>query len=358
MIEILKEAIDTMNVVLTMPSGANDFQLRTCAYYAVATWHISVLDIFPALVLFGPTGTGKTVLMKATGEFCQNPMTINAEKSTPAVIRESFADPKFVTVLIEEFNTDSPTASEIENFIIGRCGRTTGIAGKMVPALKGAWEVKNYVTYGASIIHSRDHFKDPAMENRSIVLHLQNNPNRQDYSPIPKLFVNDVVTMLRDTQSLVLPNLQPPTGIAPRVTDAYAPILRITQLINDDSYLAQLQTHLKIADAGFRDGQTFEPRALALRGLVACLTETISGVDTLRIKPVKANNIAEQLKHNYQRGLISRQICQYMRELGFTVKLSGGVNTVTNITIPQLAKACMEVGLNDELVATVAGITP
>ena len=356
MIEKLKAAIETMNVVLTMPSGANDFQLRTCAYYAAATWHIDVMDNFPALVLFGPTGTGKTVLMKATGEFCQKPITINAEKSTPPVIRELFADPKFVTAMIEEFNADSLIASEIENYIIGRCGRTTGIAGKMVPASKGTWEVKNYVTYGASIIHSRDHFKDPAMENRSIILNLQNNPTRQDYYPIPKLIVDDVVTMLHDTQYIILPDLQQPLGIAPRVTDAYAPVLRIAQLINDDSYLAQLQTHLKIADAGFRDGQTFEPRALALRGLVACLTETISGVDTLRIRPVKANNIAEQLKHNYQRGLISRQICQYMRELGFTVKLSGGVNTVTNITIPQLAKACLEVGLDDELVAKAAKI--
>ncbi len=347
-----------MNVVLTMPSGANDFQLRTCAYYAAATWHIDKFDVFPALILFGPTGTGKSVFMKATGEFCQNPITINVEKSTPPVIRESFADPNFKTALIEEFNADSPVASEVENFILGRCGRITGIAGKMVPSVKGGWEVKKYVTYGATIVHSRDHFKDPALENRSIMLHLQNNPTRQDYSPIPNDIVTDAVTMLRDTQSIPLPDLQQPQGIAPRVTDAYAPVLRIAQLIKDDRYLAELQNHLNIADAGFRDGQTFEPRALALRGLIACLTITVSGVEILNLKPVKTNNITNQLKQNYQRGLSPRQICQYMRELGFEVKLSGGVNTVTNITIPQLAKACLEVGLNDELVAKTAGITP
>ncbi|MFC1910047.1 hypothetical protein ACFLXC_01990, partial [Chloroflexota bacterium] len=206
------------------------------------------------------------------------------------------------------------------------------------------------------------HFKDQALDNRCIYIHIQVNitRSRSDYLAIPKGAIDAVIEDLQKAASIVLPDSPVwPVGISPRVAETYDPILRLAQLCEDNAYLAELNDQLKIADAAFKDGQTYEPKALVIRGLVACLTTSHSGNDTLNLnKSVEITEICKYLQNNYQRGLVPRQAAESLRELGFDLRVSGGKTKVMGITAPQLARACQEIGIADELVAKTVGGTP
>jgi len=361
-IKNLKDVIDTIGILLWLPSGANEFQLQTAAYYVTATWHVAKFKKFPYLVLYGSTGVGKSDLLEALGLLSKRSVSINASGITPSALRELFDRANEGTALLEEFE-DTRFSEEIERYLNARYSRQTQNLVKMTPVGDRGWQPREYHTFGATIMHRRDHFRDQAIENRAIWLHLPMNTTRErdSYQPIPDTIVEDLIAGLEDLSAIDLPNKPDwPAGIAPRVAETYDPILRLAQLADDKPYIAELTNHMLIADAAFRDGQTYEPKALVLRGLIACLTTARpSGNDTLNLgKSVEISEICRHLQQNYQRGLVPRQAAENLRELGFELRQSGGRTKVMGITAPQLAKACQETAIIDELVAKASGGTP
>ncbi|MFC1958339.1 hypothetical protein ACFLV6_00230 [Chloroflexota bacterium] len=360
--ENLKRAIDNMEILLEAPSGATSFQLRTAAYYVAATWFLSKFKKFAYLVIYGSTGVGKSDLLEALGKFCKIPVFINISGTTARALRNLFDDANEGSALLEEY-ADTQYSGEIDQYLNARYSRQTQTMRKLVKVRDNDWEVAKYETFGATVIHRRDHFKDQALENRCIWLHIQTNTNRSrnDYSPIPEYLIEDVVNDLKAASVIDLPDKPDwPTNIAPRVAETYDPILRLAQLIDDKPYLAELNNHIQIADASFRDGQTYEPKTLVVRGLVACLTHTnLTTGDYLDLnKSVEITEICRHLQYNYQHGLVPRQAADSLRELGFSLRQSGGRTKVMGITVPQLAKACQETAIVDELVAKAARSTP
>ena len=361
-IENLKCAIDTMEIVLDLASGATQFQLRTAAYYAAATWFIPAFDKFPFLVLYGSTGVGKSALAEALGKFCYKPVLINIGGTTARALRNLFNEAHEATALLEEYE-DTQLSGEIDSCLNARYSKQTQTMRKLKSA-KNNWELEEFKTFGATIIHRRDHFKDQALENRCIWLHIVANTvrHRSDYQPMPESLVQTVVEDLQVAATISLP-IEPhwPNDIAPRVAETYAPVLLLAQITGDDSYLAELNTHLQIADASFRDGQTYEPKALVVKGLLACLTRSNPrpGNDYLDLsKSVAITDICKHLQENYRTGLIPRQAAECLRELVFQLRQSGGKTKVMGITVPQLVKACQETGIEDELVAKAASSVP
>jgi len=360
--ENLKNIIDNIELLLELPSGAKLFQLRTAAYYAAATWHIQKFKKFPYLVLYGSTGVGKSDLLEALGLFCKSPVQINTSGITPPALRDLFNQANEGTALLEEFE-ETNISSEMERYVNARYSKQTQKIVKMVPVGGRGWKPQDYNTYGATIMHRREHFRDQALENRCIWLHIPMNTvrSKDDYGSISNSIVRDIIAELKDVSSITLPDKAAcPDGIAPRVAETYTPILKLAQLAYDKSYMTELYTHMQIANASFKDGQTYEPKALVLRGLIACLTVTSpSGNGYLDLNSsVKVTEICKHLQQNYQRGLNSRQASESLRELGFDVKQSGGYTKVMTITIPQLAKACQDTGINDELVLKLIGGSP
>ena len=354
--EKIKQAIDDMVKILELVSGATEFQLTTCAYYAAATWHLAEFDRFGYLVYYGNSGVGKSETMTATSLFCCNPLVINASTETSKVLREKFAQTKNGigvegTAVLEEFG-DTPLGEEIYSYLNGRYARGTATAGKMVPGTKpGEWQQKKYETFGATLIHRLEHFKQATLENRSIWLYLQLNPGL--YAKVTDIasMTGDIVKVLDETKSVILPTNYD-LGKSSRTIDTYEPILRMAHYLDDKKYLEEIDKMVQLADAAFRDGQTYHPKALILRGLIAVLTvEDISKGNYLNIKKsVRVNDITKHISQNYQQGINPRQASQYLKEMQFTVRGSGGYPTVMAITTPQLAKACQEQGITDDLV--------
>ena len=362
-IEHLKMAIENMEILFYLPSGATQFQLRTAAYYAAATWFLPKFKKFAYLVLYGSTGVGKSDLQEALALFCKNPVLINISGTTARALRNLFDNAKEGTALLEEYE-DTQYSGEIDQYLNARYSRQTQTMRKLAKVRDKDWEMKEYKTFGATIIHRREHFKDQAIDNRSIFLHIQINTSRSrsDYLPVTECLIADIVNDLKAASCIDLPN-QPiwPTGISPRIAETYDPILRLAQLTDDKTYLAELNNHMQIADVSFRDGQTYEPKALVVRGLIACLTYTSpkTGNDYLKLsKSVEITAICKHLQYNYQRGLVPRQAAESLRELDFDLRQSGGVTKVMGITVPQLAKACQETTIVDDLVAKAARSTP
>lgn len=354
--EKIKEAIDGIVTLLEIVSGADKFQLRTAGYYAVTTWHLCEFDRFPYLVFYGVTGVGKTELMEATSYFCYMPVIINASTETPAVIREKFDQANEGTAVMEEFG-DYNLGEDIYNYLNGRYARATAKASKMSPTGYGGWLPKQYVTFGATLVHRLEHFKQPTLQNRSIWLYILYTPGSYAKAMDIKGLTGDIVKVLKESQPVKLPAAYTSPKLSPRVIDTYDPILRLANYLDDKDYLEEVHKHMQIADAAFRDGQTYHPRALVLRGLIASLTVTDPvGGEMLDItKSVKVSDITEVIRRNYQQGLTTRQCNQYLEEMKFTVRPSGGYPKVMAVTIPHLTKACIEQGIRDDLVVKLAG---
>jgi len=354
--EKIKEAIDQMVTMLEIVSGADKFQLRTAGYYAATTWHLGEFDRFPYLVFYGGSGVGKSELMKATSYFCYSPVLINASTETAKVIREKFDQAKDGTAVMEEFG-DSTLGEDIYNYLNGRYARATGTASKMSPTGYGGWLPKQYITFGATLIHRLEHFKQPTLQNRSIWLYILYNPGSYAKATDIEGLTGDIVNVLEETRWVTLPANYKTPKLAPRVVDTYDPILRLANYIGDKEYLEEVNKHMQLADAAFKDGQTYQPKSLVLRGLIASLTVgDPAGGEMLDItKSVKVSDITETIRRNYQQGLTTRQANQYLDEMKFTVRPSGGYPKVMAITIPQLTKACMEQGIRDDLVVKLAG---
>lgn len=324
----LKEVIDNIENCLELPSGANTFQLRTAAYYVTATWHVSKFKKFPYLVLYGRTGVGKSDLLEALGQLSTGPVPINASGITPSALRELLDRANEGTALLEELE-DSRFSEEFERYLNARYSRQIQNIVKKQPVGDRGWRPQEYHTFGATIMHHREHFRDQAIENRCIWLHIPVNTARErdSYQPIPDTIVEYLIAGLEDLSWIDLPDKPDwPAGISPRVAETYDPILRLAQLSDDKPHLAELSNHMLIADAAFRDGQTYEPKALVLRGLIACLTTTSPcGNDSLNLgKSVEITEICTHLQQNYQRGLVARQAAECLRELGFELRPSGG----------------------------------
>lgn len=351
----LKSAIDTMTTLLRFPSGATDFQLRKSAYYATATWHIWQFDRFAYLVLYGSTGIGKSSLLEGLFEFCLRPVQINISGETPATLRESFNEANNGTALVEE-SEDAAMSAEIEAYLRNRYARATGKARIRVPLGRG-WQDAEYFTFGATIIHRRDHFNDPAIENRAIYLNIPLNTQRgkKSYCAVPTDLTAEVVQVLSDTAKIRLPDAfsDLPEEIPGRVADNYEPILGLAKLLDDRPFIAELNNELRIATAAFRDGQTYSPKALVFKALLACLT--VGEQLNLNRSVFVERQICKHLQNYYAQGLKPRAASKYLRELGFRLGQSGGFTKVMGITIPQLSKASLETGVVDDLLAKIAG---
>lgn len=356
--ETLKGVIDNVSVFLELVSGTTDYQRRKAAYYCVTTHFHHKFDKFPPFVLYGATGVGKSSLIDGMEPFCYNPVRINISQTTKASVREDFSRASPGTILVEE-SEDSTVNNEILAYLKGRYARTTAISGKMEPVGERGWGKKEYFTYGATIIHRRDHFEDQAMENRSIWLEIQLNEGRAKSSytkTIPQDLVSPVVEQLQSIADIEFEDPVVPDHVPGRIVDTYEPILSLAQALDDKPFLRELMNELDIATAAFRDGQTYSPKVLVFKALLGCLTRGDS-LDLNKSVSVE-KDICKHLQNYYMQGMRPRTVAKYLRELGLKdkehIRISGGVTKVTALTIPLLAKISQQLGVTDEILAKMA----
>jgi len=347
-VQALRDAIEFIDAALDAAAGLDKNARKLCAYYAAATWHLPRFDKFPALAIYSTLASGKTQVLKVMEKVCFNVHALDARKMTDAALRETFSEAQGGTLVIEEGDT-----AELETWVHGRYAKETAKAAKMGTTKAKDWEKREYNTFGATIIHKRELFNDASLESRCIWLAV--HPNRQrsrgSYS-LPADYMTDLITQfLKEASKIDLAkHAQAPGDIAGRVVDVYEPILLLAEVAEDVEFKQWLiGTHMRLADAAVKDGQTWEPSALVIKALLAILADRGYGDSLDYSKPIKIDkDLGTRLRSDYQESLHPRKVTKIIRDQGFALRTSGGV-TVIDINLNTLAAACIRFGIKDEL---------
>ena len=126
-------AIEQAIVTLLHGSGLEPQQAKLAVYYAIATWKMPKLMMFPILRFCGPLGTGKSSAMALFSPWCCNPIPISGKQISPPALRDELRKARFGTAIIEEAAETSSTKA-CEQLLGVRCSPAT--AGMVVKELR------------------------------------------------------------------------------------------------------------------------------------------------------------------------------------------------------------------------------
>ena len=152
-------------------TSLNQNQATTLINFAIATYGLEQLGIFPILVFSGTGGTGKTTLLNILEQLSCNPINIGGKLSGPG-LRDSLNTD--TTVLIDEADDMD------EKWLIKRYSRQSAQHSVKRSVGDGGWVSEQLNLFGATALHRRLPFKDPAVLSRSIVI-----PTRKKKSVAP-----------------------------------------------------------------------------------------------------------------------------------------------------------------------------
>ncbi len=312
---------------ITSASGLDINQAKTSVYWAIATHGINKLEIMPILVSEGGHGTGKSTLMKILRQICNAPIVIDG-KVSKAELRDSL-QPN-TTALIEEADGVD------ERLILMRYARqTASTTVKRGSASKG-WTREPLNLFGATVLHRREPFKDPAVDSRSITI--RTVYKKQGVSPIPALGVSPLSSIAANvdwSKTLVIPD--------GRAADTWMPLFQAAYYCNDTAWMVYASGELIKAIANLSEGQGYEPNQYIVSKLVSLAIDP----NLKQLKPrVALKDITNELKKEGH-SLNSWQVGRILKDQGFQKKLSGGTDYIL-IDKAHLLDVAKRLGIDDD----------
>lgn len=286
-------------------SGITKEQAKTCLYYAIATFLLpDKINLMPLLVIMGPQGTGKSVLLEQLGKMVNEPKEISVQ--TKAALRDKLHNT--ITALIDE-------GGEIdEDLLIRRYAIETGTISYNKNYGGSAWFRKRANIFGATIIVRRVPFQDPALTSRSIIISTRYNPSKyriRGFRKARKRFtrIAERVKLENETSERTLNNWQP--------------LQTIARYLKDEEWLEYSNGEIKKSTKSFIDTQHFEPE----EALLIVLREEM--FDMIQDKPLIVNDVSlktirDELKSNFDISLKNVQIQSACEALGFAVVSHSG----------------------------------
>lgn len=157
-------------------SSLNEYQAKLCTYYAILTYKIEGLTIFPILTIFGEHNTGKSSIMKVMAQLVNNPVPDVTPhlpdlkdweglkgRDSDAVLRRELGSN--TTAFIEEADY---LGRRKEGLVADRFSRQTAVARTLEQQVVG-WGRSRTPIFGATILHKRGGYRDP---QRPVVVYL------------------------------------------------------------------------------------------------------------------------------------------------------------------------------------------
>lgn len=299
---------------------------KTVVYWAIATHAIDKLKIMPILVLQGGHGTGKSTLIGLLKQICHCPIHIDGRVSK-AELRDSLKPN--TTTLIEE-------ADEVnESLIRNRYDRQTANTIVKRGSASQGWTRDPMNLFGATVLHRRLPFKDPAVDSRSITIKTTYKPGSYSMPTLNGTALASIAASVDWSKLLAIPD--------GRAGDTWMPLFQAAFYCNDTDWLQYAVGELNKASASLSVGQEYEPSQLIVSKLVSLAITP----DLQQLKPrVALQEITKALK-NDGHDLNPWQVGKILRGLGFQTKLSGGTNYVY-IDKAHLLAVAKQLGIDDD----------
>lgn len=332
-VDAISRAVD----IITTASGVSQLEAKTCVYYAVCTYGLEQLELCPLLVAYGPTGTGKSALMKVLGKLVNKPVLLGTNL-TQAGLRDKLDKAKESTAFIEEGDTSH------EDYIANRYSRATS-ASSVKRTGNAGWTDTSVNYFGATILHKRKPFNDPATDSRSILIKTRPRPGKEYHIPEVSESVRDELRQLWQLASVVYKAMD----TSGRAADVWKPLMAVAVACADEEWLKYANNELSKAADKLRLGQDFEPEAMVVNAVMAVSHKQSNG------DLVSLSEIGQELKRETNWQPSSWALANTLRELGFEIRKSHGHQKVliNKIQIDVLSK---ELGMEDEV--TVEDIVP
>lgn len=343
------KAISYAEAAIHACAGHSDYQCRKIGYYAVATYFIPQFDFFPGLVIYGPPSTGKTATFSVLNNLCWGVEPMDAETTTDAALRASMNKAWNKTLIIEE--ADALTTKNLEGTLITRFSTSTGTSKKMKPVGRG-WELDEQHTFGATIFHRRNLFRDPALLRR--VITVRTLRREKQYQAFPSQ--HGIYRLFRNALRVIptLPLVTNEWGIEPGIFDLYRPLVALATYVQDDDFLTQLVAEMKKASTRLRKDETYLEAPTLLKVFPGLVDEATQGKFTLERIGIETRGIHPAILKEFGADcpfltLSANQRNRIVEEdLGFEVGASHGRSRIY-LTIPLLLKKCDEYGVKDDL---------
>jgi len=314
------------NAIMTA-CGLDLNQAKTLVYWAIVTHAIDRLKIMPILVLQGGHGTGKSTLIELLSKICHSPILIDG-KVSKAELRDSLKSN--TTALIEE-------ADEInENWILKRYSKQTASTSVKRGSASQGWTSEPLDYFGATVLHRRKPFRDPAVDSRSITI---KTTYKQGSYTMPILNGTDLSNIAARVDWLK--RIPFSDG---RAVDTWMPLFQAALYCDDTDWFQYAVGELQRAIASLSEGQGEEPNQLVVSKLVSLAIDPNAQQLKQRV-PLK--DITKALKDDGY-NLNSWQVGKILRDLGFDKKLSGGTNYIS-IDKAHLLNVANKLGIDDDL---------
>jgi len=337
-----------MDESLSLSTGLGELNRKLVTYWTLATHSLPSVDTFPALAMLGKMGTGKSQALKVVGNFAYRRVPLSLRGMTAATIRDTFAGAFEGTAVVEEADgawNDKDGA--FESMVSDRCQRSTANASHKVPSGDRKWESVSKPYFGATALHRRIAFIDPALDGRSIQVrtHPDNSRRYEEFSEDAPC--NAEGRELIDTITFTPPTVEQPDNVAGRVFNSYRRLLATALICGDDLFATQVLPILQGQTAELKEAQSSEPDGLVLRAIVEEIFEGAMKNNIPTFKNIKLSALNDAIWRNHRVALQPRQIGGIARELGFETKPSHGV-TVIVPTARALLRACDDCEYTDE----------
>ena len=341
--------IQLTQAILQNAAGHDAYQARKIAYYIFATWHIAKFEQFPGLVFYGPPSSGKTSSLNVVKALAFHVSPITADGITEAALRKTMADANNGTLIIEE--ADKLTARDLESFVIARYSKSSAQVSKMESAGKN-WDVAPKATFGATVLHRRNLFRDPATLRRMIKVKTKRQHKKfiSLSSATLKLILNRIRTISD------LPIVENVWDIEPGVFDCFAPVVRIAKYFSDEAFINRLVEEMKQESVQLKEEETYLEGPTILKTLVRLAVDHVKenpkadrfGIHVKEINPA----IKDEFGSDCQTLLLSaNQRNRILREdFKFQIKSSNGKNWVY-LTLPMLMSVCADNNITDDVFA-------
>ena len=295
MIEIIRSVAAT----LMGASGIDEYQAKLATYYSIGT-HLD-LDMLALLIILGKHATGKSWLMRQLKPYLSKAIWVNAK--TSASLREGLVNIR--TALIEEGDKAD------EEWLICRYSKQTGEILIRTGGEGGRWANRPVNIFGATILHKRRSFSDPALRSRSIILKTKKNPGKYHISPVSDEEVKAIADIAKSIDIDSLPTSE-------RVNDTWRGIILAANKVGDVNWLNLAKEQIELDEKALDVGQGYEPEELFLSVLQDKMFTKLGIPLDIKIKDVKYG-LSE-----YEIDMHMYQIDEMARGLGFTVTRPSG----------------------------------